>query len=130
MSTRQTLWFSDEYHLFIDGFDNENVYLEIKDSNFQELVLKIPLVAWKQMRKHTIQPDERYLELTDEELRTEAKRALDEHIADLAKEPDSPWKGFFGSFVFGPPDTDREDMIENFLRHYGRGRVKDQGIEA
>ena len=47
MSTRITLWYSEDLHLYQDGFDDENVYLEIRSQYFDALVVKIPLSAWK-----------------------------------------------------------------------------------
>ena len=120
VSARRTLWYSDEFHLFKDGFDDENIYLEVRDARFRELILRIPLIAWKEMRKHTIEPEERYLDLSDSEMREEAEHRVDEHRAALASEPDSRFKGLFGSFLFGPSESSREEMIEHFLSCYGR----------
>jgi hypothetical protein len=127
MSTRRTLWYGDKYHLYQDGFYDENVYLDIKDSRFDSLILKIPLTVWKEMRQHTIQPNERYLDFSETELRVEAEREVDEHRAHLEEVRAKGGKHaglrmMFGSFVFGSPDTPREEMIEHFIECYRRGR--------
>jgi hypothetical protein len=118
VSTRTTLWHNEDFHLYQEGFDEENVYLEIRSRYFESLIFKLPLMAWKEMRQHTIQPMERYLDFSDEELRAEAEREVDEHRRELAGQPDSPFKGFLGSFTFGPKDSSREEMIEHFLNRY------------
>ena len=118
MSTRITLWYSEDLHLYQDGFDDENVYLEIRSQYFDALVVKIPLSAWKEMRQHTIQPAERFMDMTDEELLLEAEREVDEHRARLAAQPDSKLNGLFGIFTFGSAESTRDEMVRNFLRAY------------
>jgi len=118
MSTRITLWYGEDLHLYQDGFDDENVYLEVRSQYFDQLVVKIPLSAWKAMRQHTIQPAARYINVTDEELLREAEQEVDAHRARLAQEPDSKFKGFLGSFTFGNPESTREEMIRRFLQGY------------
>ena len=120
MSTKSSLYFDDNFHLYKDGFDRDHVYLAFRRSvgPVEELIIKIPLVVWKEMRKQTIQPEERYLALTDAELRAEAERAVDDHRTRLASEPDSPIKGMLGILLFGPPESSREEMIERFIANY------------
>ena len=129
MSTRSTLWYSDDLHLYTDGFDRENVYLEVDVGSpyLENLIVKIPLVAWKEMRKHTIQPSERYLDLTDDELHEEAERAVDEHRAWLDERKDA---GSFlrsaGLLLFGSPESTRDEMIGRFVHHYRPGLAEGQ----
>jgi hypothetical protein len=124
------MWYSDEFHLYRDGFDTDNVYLQIRSPHFEELVLKIPLTAWKEMRQHTIEPNERYLDFSEAELRAEAEREVDEHRSHLeevrAKDGKHAGLGMmFGSFVFGPPDGSREEMIQHFIDCYSREQVSE-----
>jgi hypothetical protein len=128
MSTRLTLWYSDEYHLYQEGFDDKNVCLEIRSPLFESLILKIPLTAWKEMRQQTIQPNERYLDFTEEELLAEAEREVDAHRAQLdeIREEGGKHTGLrmmLGSFVFGSPDASRDEMIQHFVACYGRDQT-------
>jgi hypothetical protein len=123
-----TLWHSDEFHLYRDGFDTDNVYLQIQSPHFEELVLKIPLTAWKGMRQQTIQPNEQYLDFTEEKLRAEAEREVDAHRAGLDEIRREGGKHaglrmMLGSFVFGSPDASREEMIQHFVDCYSRRRT-------
>ena len=126
MSTRSTLWYSDDFHLYREGFDEGSVYLEIRSQYFEELILKIPLAAWKEMRKQTIQPAESYLDLTDDELRAEAERQVEEHRAHLASLPESPLNSLSGILLFGSRETSKDEMTVRFLEHY-RPRMADSG---
>lgn len=118
MSTKITLWSNEEIHLYQEGFDNAVVYLEITSPPLEALILKIPLPAWKEMRKHTIQPDEHYLDMAAEEFLNEVERKVDEHRAGLTSAPASSFEGLFGVFIFGSSESSREDMIEHFVATY------------
>ena len=124
MSTRLTLWYNDDFHLYQEGFDEQNVYLEVKTSHLEEFVLRIPLAAWKEMRKQTIEPAERYSDLTDEEMLAEAERAVDEHRKRLEGLPDTKVKSFVGGLVFGKPGSTRSEMIKSFLHFHRRQMAK------
>jgi hypothetical protein len=118
VSTRSTLWHDDRFHLYREAFDDVHVYLEITTEMFESLILKIPLDAWREMRKQTIEPAERYSYLTDAELWEEAEREVDKHRAWLAQEAQSPLSRVSGLMLFGSPESTREEMIENFLNSY------------
>ena len=125
MSTRSTLWYSDEYHLYQEGLDDNNVYLEVRSPQFESLILRIHLTSLKEMRQHTIQPNERYLDFSADELRAEGEREVDEHRARLDEiradgRKNTGLRMMFGSFAFGSPDSSREEMIQNFIETYGQ----------
>jgi hypothetical protein len=120
MSTKSTLYLNENLHFYREAFDREHVYLALGKASgaIDQLVIKIPLVAWKEMRKQTMQPEERYLDLEDDELIAEAEREVGEHRDRLSKEPNSPFKGMFGLLLFGPAESSREEMIERFIENY------------
>ncbi len=60
MSTKATLYLDDDFHLYRDALDDENVYLELESTSkyVESLVLTIPIQVWNEMRKHTFEmPD-------------------------------------------------------------------------
>lgn len=123
MSTKMTLWHNDDFHLYAEGLDDENVYLDIRTPYTEQFVLKIPLSAWKEMRRHTIEPAERYSDMSDDELLMEAERAVDEHRARLHEIRQQGGRNIelrlmLGSFIFGPPESTPEEMIKSFLSVY------------
>jgi hypothetical protein len=131
MSTRGTLWHNDEFHLYQEGFDNENVYLEIEgDPRLESLVIKIPLLAWKEMRRHTLEPEEGYSDMSADEFATEAARAVDEHRLRLERESKSQFGRMAGMALFGSPDSSRDEMIRCFLRFYRPAAMPVEAEEA
>jgi hypothetical protein len=128
MSTKSTLWYSEQLHLYQDAFDVENVYLDIETQSpyLEQVTIKIPLSSWKEMRKQTIQPAERYSDLSNEEMLAEAARAVDEQRARLEAAPDGPFKQLAGAFLFDSPESERAEMIDHFLRVYRPELAKGQ----
>jgi len=123
MSTKSTMWYGSDFHLYREGFDDAHVYLDIRVPYFEQLTLKIPLEAWKEMRKHTIEPNETYLELSNEELRQEATRRVKEHRRSLdetrAKGGHNLGPRLMGGFlVYGDPEASEAEMVEHFVRFY------------
>jgi hypothetical protein len=118
MSTKRTLWHNDDLHLYAEGFDNENVYLEIRTAYTEQFVIRIPLTAWKEMRRYTIEPAERYLDMSDDELTVEAQRQVQEHRARLGEFKSAAMRSLAGFLVFGAPDSTPDEMVTQFLRHY------------
>ena len=126
MSTRSTLWLNDDFHLYLEAGDVHKVYLAISTGSAyleEELILKIPIAAWKQMRQHTIDSVEGFLDMSDSEFRAEAERRVDAHRADLAEIRDSVGHNkeirmIAGLLVYGPPETSREEMLRRFVEYY------------
>ena len=131
MSTKSTFWHNDDFHLYREGFDDANIYLDIQVPYFEQLTLKIPLEAWKEMRKYTLEPNERYLDLSDEELRQEAELRVREHRQSLdetrAKGGNNLGLRLMGGFlVYGDPEAAEAEMIDHFIRFYRPSLAKQE----
>jgi hypothetical protein len=126
MSTRSSLWYSDDLHLYREAFDENNVYPAIHTGSAylqEELILRFRLAAWKQMRQYTIEPNESYLDLSDADLHAEAERRVDAHRAHLdeVRNSDGSHTGLrlmIGSGLFWSAGSSREEMINSFIEFY------------
>ena len=124
MSTKSSLYYDSTYrfHLYTEGFDTDNVYLEV-DTDGTRCVIQIPLTVWAQMRTYTMQPQEEYLSLTYGEMLGRAREAVRVHREQLEKHKDSPLARFFGVLTFGPPEDTDDTMVENYMRAHWKGAV-------
>jgi hypothetical protein len=120
VSTKSSLYFDENFHLYAEALDLEYIYLALRSAQgpVDDLVIKIPLPVWKQMRQHTLQPEETYLDLTDDELLAEAERKVDEHREWLAAHSNSAFARAAGILTYGPPELSREEMVERFIDSY------------
>ena len=132
MSTKSSLYYDSTHrlHLYTEGFDTDNVYLEVDTEGTQwsqNIVITIPLTVWAQMRTHTMQPQERYLSLTYSEMLGRAREAVRVHREQLEMYKDSPLARFFGALTFGPPEDTENTMVENYMRAHWKGTVPAEG---
>lgn len=74
MSTKASLTSGQNFHLYSELFDKGNVYLELKDVQFEAtndgVTVAIPLAIWEVIRKHT-NADSTEVDKSNEQLRQE-----------------------------------------------------------
>ena len=124
MSTRSSLYYDDNFHLYTDGFDTDNVYLEVSDGGNHwdsVTVITIPLPIWAQMRKHTLEPHESYLGLSYEEMLGIAKTKVAAHREWLETHKDTPLVRFAGVLLYGPPEDTEDTMVANWMQYNYKG---------
>jgi hypothetical protein len=58
MSTKATIYLDNDFHLYKEGWDDDNVYLELESSSqfVEKLAVKIPVAVWNEMRKRSVPP--------------------------------------------------------------------------
>ena len=124
MSTKSTLYHNEEYHLYTEGFDHTNVYLDWKPGNSYYSEgregITIPLSVWAAMRTHTVEPEETYLSYTTEEMLVEGAIHVAAHREWLRQHEGSTLAQFAGVVVFGPPESDDATMLHRWMLYFGR----------
>lgn len=120
MSTKCSLFYSDELHLFKECLDDDSVYLKINKENLK-LELCLPLEKFLKIVK-TIDMDslEKQSQVTDEEIKDYCKirvqqRSGSDGIVALS-----------GLLIFGDAKSPKEQQIENGFKHFSaiRDRLK------
>lgn len=120
MSTKNSLFYSDELHLFKECLDDDSVYLKINKNNLK-MELCLPLEKFLQIVK-TIDLDslETQSKITDDEIkkycqiRVQQRSGSDGIIA------------LSGFLIFGDAKSPEEQQVENGFRHFSsmRDRLK------
>ena len=121
MSAKSSLYYGHGFHLYSEAFDDTAVYLQV-DGLSTTTTFHIPLHVWKQMRRETLCPAERYSDLTDAEFLAEGVEQVRAHRAELEKYKDHPIAKYVGSWTFGPPETDEHTMLCNWLTSWDEVR--------
>ena len=125
MSTRATLSYGPNFHLFEEVFDEEHVYLELSRADFEatpgRVLVTIPLAVWEVVRAHSTF-DASLADLDDTALLAHVEAEVDVRIA--GRDP-------FGFGVYGSPDDPREEQMERGLawrreRRAAQRRVRDE----
>jgi hypothetical protein len=80
MSTKSSLVYGKNYHLYEEIFDRENIWLQLAGAEFeashQSITIGIPLNIWEIIRQHTFAKYD-LVGLSDQELRTLAAQRVE-----------------------------------------------------
>ena len=129
MSTKCTIaHVLDKFHFYHECLDEENVYLEIDNAEFEanqnSVMLQIPLAIWETIRFYG-GAKLKYRNWTDEQLLTQVEKEVDERIAKYETQPDKKIAEgllIIGAFVYGFDINDRNAMIERAMDWMKRER--------
>jgi len=118
MSTKSSIFYDkeSEFHLYQEGLDCWNVYLDIPLTGGSEITVAIPLRIWKEMRHNTLYM-ERYFDMSVEDLRTEAEKAVAERLRryEEASERAKPITALAGCLTFGDINLPATEQVENYI---------------
>lgn len=138
MSTKSTIAYGPDFHFYHEALDEDHVYLELETTHFEagygRVVLPIPIHIWETIR-HLGGADLRLIDKTDDELRADVERKVDERIETygetLREHPDrAGLVGLFGALVYGSADQTREHQIERGMAYHRARRQHQREIMA
>lgn len=133
MSTKSTIWHGSNFHFYTEGFDDDNVFLELRNVDFEvspaEVTVPIPIAVWEVIREYSSMTFE-LVDATDEQLLFIVERAVEERMFNYvqAEEKRKGLMALAGAFVFGTADAPREEQVERGLEHYKRIRDHQQAV--
>ncbi len=138
MSTKATIAYGDNFHLYHEVADDNHVYLELEATEFEashgRVMISIPISIWE-----TIRPlGGARLELVnhmDEDLLAMVEADVDERIACheklLRENPDrAGLASLCGLLVYGGADDPREEQIKSGMEHYRHERERQRTVLA
>lgn len=139
MSTKSTIYYGDDFHLYneaSDNYDNHDVYLEIYKSSLSEfcidenkLQICIPSAIWKIISKHKIK-ELSWAEKTDTDIENYVLKEVELRINKI-KNPIN--RGnlsdfFCGSLIYGSPDESRDMQVESGIKYFSLKREQEINI--
>lgn len=137
MSTKATIAYGEDFHLYHECFDDEAVYLELEKVEFEakpeSVMVRIPMVIWEHIRQFPGMAFD-LVDKSDEELRGQAERFVRERLQDLerlrqaGREP-GIMRGW-GSMSYGSPDAPMEQQIETGLQTLSKQRDHQRRVRA
>lgn len=112
MSTKISLYYTDEIHLYRESLDDDSVYLRVSKDGF-EVTLELAASDFgKAAGTFDLGSLERQSRVTDEEIASYCRRQVDQRISSdgLVK--------FCGVGIFGLSDSPRETQIEQGVQFF------------
>ena len=134
MSTKSTIAYGRNFHLYHEARDEDYVYLELEGTKFEasynRVMVPIPVHVWEVIRRYP-GIDLKYAEKTDAELRQHVEQEVDERLK-LYEEADERSKGLAslsGCLVFGTADQPRHQQIAAGVEYFTKVREHQRQIK-
>lgn len=107
MSTKNTLFYNDNFHIYTDFSDSCSIYLKLNKSDLT-LLLQLKIEDFLKISKCVnLESLEKQANLTDEQIRTYCEKRVEERI-----DQDS-FASLFGFCIFGSNKLPKQEQIEN-----------------
>jgi hypothetical protein len=136
MSTRSSLAWAEEFHLYQDLMDDDGaVYLELQGQNLDysasphSITLRIPIEIWETIRHHGGASLD-LVEASDEDLLKKVEKHVDERIAGYAaaNKRSQALVALAGSLVYGGADEPREAQIQHGMTFWSKERDRQRFV--
>lgn len=138
MSTKCTIAYGENFHLYREVFDSDHVYFELDTTHFEagygRVMIPIPLHIWETIRRlGGAELD--LVDLSDEELLARVQKEVEERMAEyqrVARErPErAGLVAILGSLVYGTADEPRDQQIRHGMEYFRRERKRQNELRA
>ena len=124
MSTKVTVAYGKNFHLYKEVFDEDFIYLEIEgvqfEASYNRVMMTIPVHIWEVIRQYK-GTDLSWAYKTDEEIARYVEQEVDERIQKYQKAENEQSKrliALLGSIPYGVADTPRQQQIEQGIAYF------------
>lgn len=135
MSTKSSLSTGPKHHLYREALDDEHIYLELSDVDFEALkdrvTVQIPLEIWMTI-KGLGTPDTTLADMTDDQLLEKITREVQERIVQYNRLPSEQpsFLRLIGYGVYGAVTDSEDQQIQAGMTFYTLKRQKQQEMLA
>lgn len=138
MSTKSTIISGDNFHLYSEMMDEDNVWLELEGVYFEassgSITVAIPAAIWQSIRRHKV--DMQYIDQSDEQIRAAATdhvdsehRKYEEHLSRCKHCATRKAEESACFMLYGMLDA-REDRINEIVAYRIADRARQQRIRT
>jgi hypothetical protein len=134
MSTKATIAYGRNFHLYHEASDEDYVYLELEGAKFEasynRVMVPIPVHIWEIIRRYP-GIDLKYADKTDAEIRLYVEEEVDKRLKRY-EEANARSKGLVslsGFLVFGAADQRRDQQIASGVDYFTKAREHQRQIK-
>ncbi len=134
MSTKVTVAYGENFHLYKEVFDEDFIYLEIEgvqfEASYNRVMMPIPVHIWEVIRQYE-GTDLSWALRTDEEIVRYVEQEVDKRIQKYQQAENEKSKrliALLGSIPYGNADTPRQQQIEKGIAYFKSLREHQQQI--
>ncbi len=135
MSTKSTVAYGPDFHLYREIFDEENIFLEVSNAHFEaspgRVVVAVPLAVWEFSRRFSA-IDLDAADQSDKELLQKAEAIVDERLHEYAAAKTEREKAMisgFGLLIYGSADEPRETQLATVKVHLEEERARQRTVK-
>jgi len=135
MSTKATVAYGPNFHLYQEGSDENFIYLSLEGVSFEatynRVTVPIPVHIWEVIRQYS-GTDLSWAEQTDEEIESYVEQSVNERILAYEQAENEQNRGLIalcGSLVYGTADSPRQEQLEQGVAYFKRLREHQQQIK-
>lgn len=138
MSTKSTIAYGDDFHLYKECFDDANIYLELTNNpefevTQEHVIVAIPLEIWEVVRQRSF-IDLSLINKTDDEIRQMVEADIKERM-DTIKEAEAKGQNpgilrACGLLVYGSADEPIQVQVEKGVEYYTKRRQFQKELTA
>ena len=135
MSTKITVAYGDNFHLYRESFDEDYIYLEMEgvqfESSYNQVMMPIPIHIWEVIRQYQ-GIDLSWAARTDEEIMRYVEQEVDGRIQKYQQAESEKHQRFIalsGAIPYGNADTPRQQQLDRGIAYFHRLREHQQQIK-
>lgn len=135
MSTKITVAYGDNFHLYRESFDEDYIYLEMEgvqfEASYNQVMMPIPIHIWEVIRQYK-GIDLSWAAKTDEEIMRYVEQEVDGRIQKYQQAESEKHQrliALLGSIPYGSADTPRQQQLDRGIAYFHRLREHQQQIK-
>ena len=135
MSTKVTVAYGENFHLYQEVFDEDYIYLELEgvkfEASYNRIVMPIPIHIWEVIRKYQ-GIDLSWASRTDESILQYVEEEVDKRIQKFQQAENQKNQrliALLGSMPYGSADTSRQQQIEKGIDYFKNLREHQREIK-
>lgn len=135
MSTKITVAYGDNFHLYRESLDEDYIYLEMErvrfEASYDRVMMPIPIHIWEVIRQYQ-GIDLSWAAKTDEEIMRHVEQEVDGRIQKYQQADDEKYQrlvALLGSIPYGSADTPRQQQHDLGIAYFHRLREHQQQIK-
>ena len=135
MSTKITVAYGDNFHLYRESLDEDYIYLEMEgvrfEASYNRVMMPIPIHIWEVIRQYQ-GIDLSWAAKTDEEIMRHVEQEVDGRIQKYQQADNEKYQrliALLGSIPYGSADTPRQQQLDQGIAYFHRLREHQQQIK-
>lgn len=135
MSTKATVAYGPNFHLYKEVFDENFIYLELEgvsfEASYNRVMVPIPVHIWEVIRQYP-GTDLSWSDKTDEDIESYVEQEVNERIRKYEQADNDQHRSLIalcGSLTYGEADSPHQEQLERGVAYFKQLREHQQQIK-